>query len=308
MSRELVSLKYHVDNIGITQYLDDDNVTEIMLNPDGKLWVEAFGQPMKYCHNVSHDNAMRVINAIADYHGLIVDKQQPLLECELPIDGSRFEALIPPLVHQVSFVLRKKATRIFLLEDYVNSGVLSKEQYDLLVDLIMNHRNILIVGGTGSGKTTLANAILAKMAECFPNERVVILEDTNEIQCQAQNFVTMRTCDKAGVSMRTLLRATLRYRPDRIIVGEVRGGEALDLLKAWNTGHPGGVATIHADSACLGLERLEQCISEVAVKINQNMIASTVHSLVSISKTSQGRKVQEIIQTKEFKNGNYTFY
>lgn len=308
MKRELRSLHHHMQQANITRYLDDDNITEIMLNPDGQLWIEAFGQPMRFCHIVSPEDALRIIHAIADCHHLIVDRQHPLLECELPLDGSRFEGLADPVVAQTSFVIRKKATRVFTLDEYVEAGTLSHAQYDAIVALILAHRNIVIVGGTGSGKTTLANAVLAKIAECFPNERLIILEDTNEIQCQARNHVIMRTCDKAGISMQTLLRATLRYRPDRIIVGEVRGGEALDLLKAWNTGHPGGILTIHADSARLGLDRLEQCISEVAVTINHRMIASTVHALIFIKKTAEGRKIQDIVKVQGYQDGNYLFH
>ncbi|WP_363318260.1 ATPase, T2SS/T4P/T4SS family, partial [uncultured Vibrio sp.] len=185
---------------------------------------------------VSPDKATRVLNALSDYHKTVVTSSSPILECELPTDGSRFEGLVPPLVDNPSFVIRKKATRIFTFTDYLASNALSATAAHHLIELIDRHRNIVVVGGTGSGKTTFVNALLYEMAQRFPNERCILLEDTNELQCSAPNHVIKRTHPNADISMRTLLRTTLRYRPDRIIVGEVRGGEALELLKAWNTG------------------------------------------------------------------------
>ncbi|MCL4128458.1 UNVERIFIED_CONTAM: hypothetical protein GTU68_009386 [Idotea baltica] len=138
--------------------------------------------------------------------------------------------------------------------------------------------------------------MIAAMVEHNPDDRITIIEDTNEIQCSAENSVIMRTNELANVTMTKLLRVLLRYRPDRILIGEVRGGEALDLLKAWNTGHPGGCVTIHANSALQGLERLEQCIEEVSTSVNRKVIASTVNLVVFIKKTAKGREIKEIIE------------
>jgi type IV secretion system protein VirB11 len=302
--RTLSSLAYHLKTIGIDQYLHDNNVTEIMLNPNGELWVERFGQPCVLSHTITNDAAQNLINSIASSCNTTIDTNNPILECELITDGSRFEGIMPPVVANVSFTLRKKAIKVFTLEDYLNSNILSKKHYDYIIQCIKKHKNIVVVGGTASGKTTLVNAILAKMAELFPDERHVVLEDTNELQPTAKNCVVMRTHPKAGIGMRELLRATLRYRPDRIIVGEVRGGEALELLKAWNTGHEGGVLTIHANSGSLGLERLEQCIAEVSASPYQRMIASTVDILIFITKSNDGRKINEICEVTDFDNVN----
>ncbi|TFZ62416.1 P-type conjugative transfer ATPase TrbB [Photobacterium damselae subsp. piscicida] len=299
------SINYHLDRCGLTPFLHNDLVTEIMLNPNGQCWIEEFGKPYYLSHDIEPGAAQNLINAIADSVNVIVNKDNPILECELYTDGSRFEGIVPPVVPSVSFTIRKKATRVFSLEEYVENHILTQAQYDVIIEAVLAHKNIMVVGGTGSGKTTLVNAILAKMAQLFPHERHVVIEDTNELQPSAANSVTFRTHPKAGVGMRELLRATLRYNPDRIIIGEVRGGEALDLLKAWNTGHEGGIGTAHANSAYLGLERIEQCIEEVMPHANQRMIASTVHMLIYIEKNAHGRQVKEISTVSGFTEGRY---
>lgn len=296
MNRALQGIRHHFLQAGLLDYLEDPNLTEIMLNPDGKLWVERQGEPMTHVGEVAAEDATRILNALSDYHRQTVTATSPILECELPLDGSRFEGLIAPLVEKPSFVIRKKASRVFTFDDYLKAGTLTKEVANVLRELITARRNIMVVGGTGSGKTTFVNAMLHQISSMYPDERFVILEDTNELQCSAPNHVIKRTNDAANVSMRTLLRTTLRYRPDRIIVGEVRGGEALDLLKAWNTGHPGGVATIHADSAKQGLDRLEQCVREAIATPNPTLIASGVHALVFMARTAEGKRyIKEVV-------------
>ncbi|HIF9255968.1 P-type conjugative transfer ATPase TrbB (plasmid) [Photobacterium damselae subsp. damselae] len=292
--RSIKSLNSHLERTGILALLNDESVIEIMLNSDGWLWVEAFGKPMYKQCKISPDDANIIIRSIAHFHGELVDKECPILECELPTDGSRFEGIVPPLTAQTSFTIRKKATKVFTLDDYFENGTMTEKQYNVIQDAVATRQNILIVGGTGSGKTTLTNAVIDSMVKHNEDDRIIIIEDTNEIQCAADNSVIMRTSEKASVTMGKLLRVTLRYRPDRILVGEVRGGEALDLLKAWNTGHPGGVATIHANSALLGLERLEQCIEEVSTNVNRKVIAQTINLVIFIKKTQQGRTIEEL--------------
>lgn len=299
------SINYHIERCGLTSFLTNDSVTEIMLNPDGNCWIDEFGKPYYISHKIEPILAQNLINAVADSVQLIVDRDHPILECELYSDGSRFEGVVPPVVPNVSFTIRKKATRVFTLEDYLDNQIITQEQFDYICQAISERKNILVVGGTGSGKTTLVNAILAKMAELFPHERHLILEDTNELQPSAENSVVFRTHPSANITMRELLRATLRYNPDRIIIGEVRGGEALELLKAWNTGHEGGTGTVHANSAALGLERIEQCIEEVTPIANKRMIASTVHTLIYIEKSHDGRKVKEICEVLGYDGNKY---
>lgn len=308
-ARQVAKLNELLELTGMLAHLNNQTVMELMLNPDGQLWVEEFGKAMYCAGEVDANNAHKLICSIAHYHKEIIDRNNPVLECELPTDGSRFEGLVPPLVAQTSMTIRKKATRVFTLAEYVTSGIMTEEQKAKLESAVAERRNILIVGGTGSGKTTLANALIEAVVRLHPNDRVLIIEDTNEIQCQAKNAVIMRTYEKAKVGMKELLRVCLRSRPDRILVGEVRGGEALDLLKAWNTGHPGGLATIHADSPVMGLERLEQCIREVSAHVDRNVIASTIHTVVFIKKTEEGQKrVDRIIEvTGCDEHGKYLF-
>jgi type IV secretion system protein VirB11 len=286
--------------------LKDASVIEIMLNPDGALWVERFGHPMARLGEIPPHQAEAAMATIAALHKTTVTRDNPILECELPIDGSRFEGMIPPVVQGPSFCIRKRATRIFTLDDYVTAQTMTGRQKAILCDAAEAHRNILIVGGTGSGKTTLVNAVIEHISNAMPQERLLILEDTPEIQCAAPNHVFKRTTD--NIDLRRLLRSTMRYRPDRIIVGEVRGGECLDLLKAWNTGHPGGVATVHANDAKGGLVRLENLVGEVTAAPMQRTIAAAIDVIAFIAKTPaspSGRQVQELLRVVDFDGAAY---
>lgn len=278
----------------ILDLLNDKQTIELMLNSDGKLWVEQLGSEMFCWGEMSEAKAKSIIASVASMLDTVVNADNPILECELPLDGSRFEALLPPVVANPTFTIRKKATKIFTLDDYLHQKIITLKQKELIERAINDRKNILVVGGTGTGKTTLSNALIESIAKLTPEHRVVIIEDTAELQCSSKNKVILRATDK--VSMLRLLKATMRLRPDRIIVGETRGGEALDLLKAWNTGHPGGVATIHANSAYGGLTRLEQLIGEVSNNQMGELIAEAVNVVIFIAKTNRGREVKEIAE------------
>lgn len=285
--------------------LNDPKTVEIMLNADGNLWQEKLGEPMKCIGSMRVAQAQAIIETIAGYHGKEVTRQKPILEGELPLDGSRFAGQLPPVVPAPTFAIRKKAVAIFTLDQYVDSGAMTVRQRDVLIQAIRAHRNILVIGGTGSGKTTLVNAIINQMVVNDPTERVFIIEDTGEIQCSAENHVQYHT--SIDVSMTMLLKTTLRMRPDRILVGEVRGEEALDLLDAWNTGHPGGAATLHANSAQEGLTRLKSLVSrnKSAPSEIEPLIGEAVHVVVHIARTPEGRRVQEILEVSGYSNGQY---
>ena len=287
--------------------LNDPTTVEIMLNADGKLWQERLGEKMRCIGKMSFSKAEAVIKTIAGYHGKEVTRFKPSLEGEFPLDGSRFAGQLPPIVVAPTFAIRKRAVAIFSLDQYVNSNIMTTHHFTILKDAIANHRNILVIGGTGSGKTTLINAIIHEIVEQNPNERIFIIEDTGEIQCAAINRVQYHTT--IDVSMTMLLRTTLRMRPDRILVGEVRGPEALDLLMAWNTGHEGGSATLHANNAIAGLTRLAMLISmhPDSPKPIEPLIAEAVHFLVHIARTQTGRCVQEVVEVKGYENGRYIF-
>ncbi|MCB0162230.1 MAG: Flp pilus assembly complex ATPase component TadA, partial [Caldilineaceae bacterium] len=192
------------------------------------------------------------------------------------------------------------------LAQYVERGIMTAQQRDSLIAAVRAHRNILVIGGTGSGKTTLVNAIINEMVLQDPTERVFIIEDTGEIQCAAENYVQYHT--SIDVTMTALLKTTLRMRPDRILVGEVRGPEALDLLMAWNTGHEGGAATLHANNAKAGLDRLAMLISmhPDSPKPIEPLIGEAVHVVVHIARTPDGsRRIQEILEVSGYANGQY---
>jgi type IV secretion system protein TrbB len=282
-------------------YLEDPAIVEIMLNPDGCLWVDVLGRGMERRDTMDAVRGQMVMDTVAAMLGTVVTASSPILEGELPLDGSRFEGLMPPVVERPVFTIRKKALLIFTLEDYVNQGIMTSSQAETLIDAIRHRQNILIAGGTGTGKTTLVNALLHAIGEISPDHRLVIIEDTRELQCAAPNVIFLRTAE--DVDMIRLLRATMRMRPDRIVVGEVRGAEALALLKGWNTGHPGGIGTVHANDAQAALIRIGQLIQEANVPANPELIAETVNVVVSIKRTAMGRTVDQVIRVVGYREG-----
>ena len=287
----------------ICDALVDPAIVEIMQNPDGSLWLERSGEGRKCAGEViAPDQAERIVRLVASLSGFDATREQPIVSAELPIGGQRFEGLLPPVVKTPSFAIRNHATSIFTLDDYVDAGSISPSNASALKQAIEMRKNILIVGGTGSGKTTLANACLEVVARS--GDRVLILEDTRELRCAAKDCVALRT--QPFVRMGDLVRSTLRLRPDRIIVGEVRGGEALDLLKAWSTGHPGGIATVHANSAADGLDRLEQLVGEVVANVPRKLISTAVDVVVGIENRKGVRRVKDILRVlSNDQNGGY---
>ncbi|OCJ08613.1 P-type conjugative transfer ATPase TrbB [Rhizobium sp. AC27/96] len=283
--------------------LDDANVVEIMLNPDGKLFIERLGHGVAPAGEMSSAAAEMVIGTVAHALQSEVDTEQPIISGELPIGGHRFEGLLPPIVAKPAFTIRRRASRLIPLEDYVRTGVMTEYQASTIRSAISARLNIVISGGTGSGKTTLANAVIDEIVKSAPEDRLVILEDTAEIQCTAENAVLLHTSDT--IDMARLLKSTMRLRPDRIVVGEVRDGAALTLLKAWNTGHPGGVATIHSNTAMSALRRLEQLTAEASQQPMHEVIGEAVDLIVSIERTPRGRRVRDVIQVERFVNGQY---
>lgn len=287
----------------ICAWLEDPEVIEIMLNADGYLWVERLGQGMVRECAMPASQAEAAMATIAAYLNTTITAQNPILECEMPLGGQRFEGVIPPIASAPTFAIRLKATKVFTLAEYVESGIMTQAQCAAIETAIVEKQNILVVGGTGSGKTTLTNAILHGIARLTPDDRLVILEDTNELQCQAENKTILRS--NASVDLQKLLKVTMRMRPDRIIVGEVRGGEALALLKAWNTGHPGGAATVHANDARSGLTRIESLVAEARPTPAQDEIAAAINLVVVIGKTPKGRRVRELRRVIKWNGRDY---
>ena len=303
-------------------FFREKETVEVMVNPDGTVFVDRLGKGMDIGGKADRESTHRFIATAASLSGQAVTAADPILETELPggepFEGARFEGLVPPVVEGPCFALRKRASLVRSLEDYETDGIFepdsstplprpwyegARSTRELLVKAVRSRQNILVVGGPGSGKTTFCNALLLEIAK--EGGRMILIEDARELQCPVENRVELKTSET--VDMQKLLRATLRLRPDRISVGEVRDFAAYTLLKAWNTGNPGGVATVHADSALLGLSRLEQLAQEGGIppSASRSVIAEAVHCLVFIRKTAGGRRVSEILAVEGLSAGEY---
>ncbi len=276
----------------ISDLLRDPSIVEVMLNPDGRIWVDRLAGGLEDTgEKLTPEDGERIVRLVAHHVGAEVHARSPRVSAELPESAERFEGLLPPVVTAPTFAIRKPAVAVFTLDDYVATGIMAEAQAAALREAVASRANILVAGGTSTGKTTLTNALLAEVAKT--HDRVVIIEDTRELQCAAENVVAMRTKDGVA-TLSDLVRSSLRLRPDRIPIGEVRGAEALDLLKAWGTGHPGGVGTIHAGSAIGALRRLEQLIQEAVVTVPRAMIAETIDLVAVLSGRGAARRLAEL--------------
>ena len=288
----------------IALWLEDPGIVEVMLNPDGRLWVDRLTEGLTDTgERLSAADGERIVRLVAHHVGAEVHPGSPRVSAELPETGERFEGLIPPVVAAPAFAIRKPAVAVFTLDDYVAAEIMSADEADVLRRAVDKRRNVLVAGGTSTGKTTLVNALLAEVAKT--GDRVVLIEDTRELQCNSPNLVALRTKDGVA-SLSDLVRSSLRLRPDRIPIGEVRGAEALDLLKAWGTGHPGGIGTIHAGSALGALRRLEQLIQEAVVTVPRALIAETIDLIAVLSGRGSERRLAELAAIEELgPNGDY---
>ena len=284
----------------ICDALDNPEVIEIMVNPDGRIWIDRLSHGMADTKKkISHDRLVAALGTIAAMLKTEINKHSPILEGELPLDGSRVEGILSPVMKAATLVIRKHSSAVFSMERYIAENRIDAKSWGFLKDAIVNRKNILVVGGTGSGKTTFVNAILDALSKYCPDDRLVILEDTVELQCTMENVLAMRTDPQSNTTMQRLVKTSLRLRPDRIIVGEVRSGEALDLLKSWNTGHPGGICTIHANSAVSSLARMEQLISEVSRTPMKELIGEAIDVVVFLRRIAKfGPFVTEILSVK----------
>ena len=288
----------------IAGFLDDPEVVEVMLNPDGRLWIDRLAGGLEDTGQcLSPADGERIVRLVAHHVGAEVHSLAPRLSAELPETGERFEGLLPPVVTAPSFAIRKPAVAVFTLEDYVAVGIMDAAAAKQLRSAVHARANILVAGGTSTGKTTLVNALLAEVATT--TDRVVLIEDTRELQCAAPNLVALRTKEGAA-SLTDLVRSAMRLRPDRIPIGEVRGGEALDLIKAWGTGHPGGIGTLHAGSAIGALRRLDQLVQEAVVTVPRALIAETIDLVAVLTGRGSARRLTELARvTGLTSNGDY---
>jgi type IV secretion system protein VirB11 len=308
--------------------LNDDTTEDVVLNPDSSLWWKRMGGGFTAVGEIPAAQASSALSTIAAWRGTVLNHEHPILETELPIDGSRFEGIVSPVVRQPVFAVRLRPRRIFRLNEYEAAGILTAKddplnhlrRHDDFLNAVrgLTHaeiiraavrakKNIVVVGSTGSGKTTFVNACLDALATLAPDDRVISIEDTTELQCAVKNYLDLRAV--GNITMLDCLRACMRLKPTRIVVGEVRGAEAHTLLKAWNTGHPGGLATVHANDAVSGLIRLESLVAEATSAPQQTLIAEAVDVVIFVDEEPQlaaGRKVREVLLVTGYSNGNYT--
>jgi type IV secretion system protein TrbB len=311
----------------VLNLLADEDVEDILLNPDSCLWVKRRGAGFVPAGTMPPATAASALGTIAAWRGTVLNHEHPILETELPLDGSRFEGVVQPVVRQPVFAIRLRPRKVFTLDEYESAGILTgkedisnraRQQQDFALAVqglrhgeiirlaVRERKNILVVGATGSGKTTLLNGILDAIAELTPLDRVISIEDTTELQCRVRNYLDLRAV--GAITMLECLRASMRLKPTRIVVGEVRGAEAHTLLKAWNTGHPGGLGTVHANGALLGLTRLESLVAEGTDAPQQTLIGETVDLVIFVDpepSLKAGRKVREMLLVTGWKEGQY---
>lgn len=287
----------------------DPDVTEVMLNPDQTLWFKRQQSGNTLVGKVSAAQSNAFVHALAQSQQQFLNEKKPYLDAVLPFQGERINVTVPPVSEAVSFNIRKKATVIFSLEDYVTSEVLTPQQASVLKQAIIDRRNILISGSPAAGKTTFANALLEVMAKTAAiGHRVMLLEQVAELQCPVKNLKRLQVTEH--VSMNTLLWLCMRNSPDRIVVGEVRDGAALEMLKAWNTGCRGGIATIHANSARAAVQRVLDLSCEVVSNPPVALAAESLDVIVHIEECPEHpakRVVTEVISVRGFDHNTQQF-
>ena len=291
----------------VVEAFADDDVTEVYVNGDGRLRLDTHSRGKVLAGvRLRAARVEQFLHAVAAFHGDALHGGTPSVQAELPDEtfgGARLQGFLSPLTEASCFVIRKRASRVFDLDSYVETGVMTAGQRAALGDAVRDHENVLVCGGTGSGKTTLCNALLKEMTDQFPEERIVVLEDTGELQCAADDHLQLRTSD--DVSLADLVRHTLRCTPDRIVVGEVRDEAALHLLDAWATGHPGGCATLHATTALGALHRLGRLAQRANVPPQHELVAEAVGIVLVIQGGNQGRRVTELVRVEGQCGGTY---
>lgn len=284
----------------IRELLESETISEIMVNPDGSVWIEENGriEPQPEIH--FDEGALQTgLEVIANRSGKKLNADSPILNLRLP-DGSRLAAMIPPVVNpRPLMTIRKFTARSFTLADLIKAEMLTAEQAVTLTDAVKNGKNMLIAGGTGTGKTTLLNVL----ADAIPDhERILMIEDTAELHIRKPHLVSAESQTDTQRSQTTfddLLRAVLRHRPDRIIVGEVRGPEARTLLDAMNTGHRGTLATIHASSAPDALDRLANLVLRSSQNLSMDIVRRDVERgldcVIFVARENALRQVRDVI-------------
>lgn len=311
-----VSLNLTLDQLAgpeIAGLLQRDDIMEIYINDDGLLRYKSLTEGKRKTGVYFDPYKVRaIIELITGQARKVVNEDIPSISTEIVGYGCRFQGELPPIVRNPQFNIRKKATKIFTFNDYVSDGALDPFHRDYLEKAIKARKNILVVGGTGTGKTTFLNAVLEAIARISPDHRIISLEDLPELQCPADDYSPMFTMQDAGAggvkyNMTRLLADCMRRSPDRIVIGEVRDGAAYTMLKAWNTGHPGGACTVHANDAVSGLARIKSLSQEDPDASNDlkeligqaiDVVLSIVHA--TLANGLEGRKIDKVIEVERY--------
>jgi type IV secretion system protein TrbB len=299
----------------VAQLLEDPAVIEIRCNADGRIYADWFDKPASFTgHTLAADQAAQVICIVADATGQVIGPaaNSYILDAEFPGSGFRFHGDLPPVVPAPCFNIRKRPPRIISLQEYVASGIMSEAQKSVIVRAVHDRKNILVVGGTKTGKTTLTNSIIDELQGL--EQRIASIENVLELQIRVKEWHSYRVIPGVHDAAQ-LVEGCLRVAPDRIIVGEVRGAEINSLLEAWGTGHPGGICTIHSDTAtpAQALRRVEMLLRKAKQIPIPELIADTIHLIVPIqaipSQTETGtrfcRFVPEVVQVQGYSGGQY---
>ncbi len=297
----------------IGRALADPRVTDVVVNPDGCIYVDRLYEgPVRLEETLSPAAIENAIITAAGELGVVVDEQSPVLQGELPLDGSRLLGLVPPVVTSPALAIRKHRRQgvddvpALTMSDYVQDELMPANFAPLLEAAVVARQNVLICGSTGSGKTTLGGAYLSLITSLAPEQRIVTIEDTYELYCTSQNRVALREAEHR--SMRQLLKDSMRLRPDRIVFGEVRDAAAHDLIMSWNTGHNGGFCTVHANNVREALSRIEVLVQQAGVPVIPAYIAMAIQVIVGMQRETAGRyrrRVTEFAYVRGHRNGAY---
>ncbi len=284
--------------------LKDDDIIEIVCNANGIVWQLDRTDTWNEIDNLSHAKADSILSTVAALTDNIINTGSPQIQCAFPLDGSRFQGLVPPAVPAPIFDIRKHSRHIYSIDEYVEANIISFEQAKCIEQAIVSRKNILISGGTCSGKTTLAKTLI-ELAYFRGNhgERFIVIEDTKELHCSASNIVSMHAYTRELLSRFT--QVAMRLRPDRVILGEVRGREAYDLMYLLNSGHPGSFTTIHANDARLALHKFLMLARESGEEVHPERVVECFDVVIAIKRTPSGLRVDEVVEVSGYQETNF---
>jgi type IV secretion system protein VirB11 len=284
--------------------LDEKSVIEVVCNSDGSVWKLSQSSGWNEIDKISPAKADSILSTVAALTDNIINNDNPQIQCVFPLDGSRLQGLLPPAVTAPVFDIRKHSQHIYSIEEYIAAGIMTSAQAEIIKEAVISRKNILISGGTCSGKTTLTKTIIDLAAKLgAQGERFVIIEDTRELYCTAKNSVSIHAYTRDMLSKFT--QSAMRLRPDRVILGEVRGREAYDLMYLLNSGHPGSFTTIHANDARMALHKFLMLARESGEDVHPQRVVECFDIVVSISRTDSKLRISEIVEVQDYEVSDF---